>query len=53
MCNVVPEMCIEGFNSCNNQAEKNLNYLELVPLLLKEIQNLRERVKELENWRVE
>lgn len=38
----VPEICVDGGK------EKGINYVELVPLLLKEIQDLRKRVSELE-----
>ena len=39
---VMPEICTE------NDSEKAVNYMELVPILLKEIQDLRARVKALE-----
>lgn len=32
----------------NNESSKGINYMELIPVLLKEIQSLRTRVKELE-----
>lgn len=38
----VPEICVDSGK------EKGINYVELVPLLLKEIQDLRKRVSELE-----
>ena len=40
--NVIPEMCT------GDEANKGLMYTELIPILLKEIQNLRQRVSELE-----
>lgn len=40
---VMPEICVE-----NDQGEKAINYMELVPMLLKEIQDLRKRVSYLE-----
>ena len=39
---VVPEICIDGEDG------KAINYVELVPMLLREIQSLRKRVAELE-----
>lgn len=41
---VLPEICDPG----DEKTEKSINYVELVPVLLKEIQSLRKRVKELE-----
>lgn len=38
----VPEIC------SNNEGSKSINYVDLIPMLLKEIQDLRLRVKELE-----
>lgn len=43
--NVLPEICSEDDMS---QTPKSINYVELVPVLLKEIQCLRSRVKRLE-----
>ena len=40
---VMPEIC------ANNEGQKSINYIELIPMLLKEIQDLRKRVKELES----
>ena len=39
---VMPEICT------GNEADKGISYMELVPMLLKEIQGLRARVSELE-----
>lgn len=39
---VMPEICVE------NKGEKAINYMELVPMLLKEIQDLRKRIDKLE-----
>lgn len=39
----MPEICLE-----NDKGEKSINYVELVPMLLKEVQDLRKRVAELE-----
>ena len=39
----MPEICVESGDS------KAINYVDLIPMLLKEIQNLRKRVSELEN----
>ena len=39
---VMPEICTQ------DESEKAINYVELIPALLKEIQDLRKRVKELE-----
>ena len=39
---VMPEICEE------NEGNKSINYTELIPMLLKEIQDLRKRVAELE-----
>lgn len=39
---VMPEICT------NDESSKAINYVELIPVLLKEIQELRARVKELE-----
>ena len=39
---VMPEICT------GNEADKGISYMELVPMLLKEIQSLRARVSELE-----
>ena len=36
----------------NNESSKGINYMELIPVLLKEIQSLRTRVKELEEREV-
>lgn len=41
---VLPEICEPG----DERTDKAINYVELVPVLLKEIQSLRKRVKELE-----
>ena len=41
--NVIPEICT------NNEADKAINYVELIPMLIKEIQDLRSRVKTLED----
>ena len=40
---IMPEICVESGDS------KAINYVDLIPMLLKEIQNLRKRVSELEN----
>ena len=40
--NVMPEICTE------NNGDKAINYVEMIPMLLKEIQDLRARVKALE-----
>ena len=40
--NVMPEICTE------NDGDKAINYVEMIPMLLKEIQDLRARVKALE-----
>ena len=40
--NIVPQICLDDGQT------KTINYAELTPLLLKEIQNLRKRVKTLE-----
>ena len=40
---VMPELCITGAGT------KGINYQDLIPVLLKEIQELRKRVKDLEN----
>ena len=42
---VMPELC------SGNEGQKGINYMELVPMLLKEIQELRARVKALEERR--
>lgn len=47
---IVPEMCSE--TTTKDGTDKSLNYVELVPILLKEIQNLRTRVKALEEREV-
>ena len=39
---VMPEICT------GDEAEKGINYVEMIPMLLKEVQNLRQRVSELE-----
>ena len=39
---VLPEICVQNYN------DKAIMYMELIPMLLKEIQCLRKRVKELE-----
>lgn len=39
---VMPEIC------ANNEGQKSINYIELIPMLLKEVQDLRKRVAELE-----
>ena len=39
---IMPEICTD------NEADKAINYVELIPMLLKEIQDLRARVKQLE-----
>ena len=39
---IMPEICTE------TEDFKAINYVELIPMLLKEIQDLRARVKELE-----
>lgn len=44
---LLPEICSET-KSKNHQTEKGIDYVQLVPLLLKEIQDLRKRVSELE-----
>lgn len=44
---VMPEICIGDQNA--KAEDKAINYLELVPILLKEVQELRVRVKELEH----
>ena len=41
---VLPEICEPG----DEKTDKAINYVELVPVLLKEIQSLRKRVEELE-----
>jgi hypothetical protein len=38
----MPEICT------GDEAEKGINYVEMIPMLLKEVQNLRQRVSELE-----
>ena len=40
--NIIPEICFD-------EKEKGINYTELIPVLLKEIQSLRKRVASLEN----
>ena len=44
---IIPEICQENQGK-DGKKEKSINYVELVPLLLKEIQDLRKRVSELE-----
>lgn len=44
---VMPEICIGDENS--KADEKGINYMELVPMLLKEVQELRKRVSILED----
>ena len=44
---LLPEICQETQDK-NGGKQKGINYVELVPLLLKEIQDLRKRVSELE-----
>lgn len=39
---VMPEICT------GDEGQKAINYIELIPMLVKEIQDLRKRVKELE-----
>ena len=39
---IMPEICIQ------DEANKAISYVELIPALLKEIQDLRKRVAELE-----
>lgn len=41
---VVPEICVDG----PSDEQKGINYVELIPMLIKEIQDLRKRVAELE-----
>ena len=41
---ILPEICDPG----DDKTDKSINYVELVPVLLKEIQSLRKRVEELE-----
>lgn len=45
--NVLPNICSE--TDKDDPKTRAINYVELVPILLKEIQNLRKRVKELEH----
>lgn len=45
--NVLPEICVG--NDSTNSKEKAIRYTDLIPILLKEIQDLRKRVKELED----
>lgn len=45
---VLPEICDETKQNNSPEIVKSINYVELVPLLLKEIQDLRKRVAELE-----
>ena len=45
---VLPEICDETKQNNSPETVKSINYVELVPLLLKEIQDLRKRVAELE-----
>ena len=40
---IMPEICF-----CDEAGRKSINYVELVPVLLKEIQNLRKRLEEVE-----
>lgn len=40
---IMPEIC-----NCDEMGRKGINYVELVPVLLKEIQNLRKRLEEVE-----
>ena len=44
---VLPEICIGDESS--KPEDKGINYMELVPMLLKEVQELRKRVTDLEN----
>lgn len=44
---LIPEICQENQGK-DGKKDKSINYVELVPLLLKEIQDLRKRVSELE-----
>lgn len=48
---ILPEICNE-MPSSSGEITKSLNYVELVPILLKEIQSLRVRVKALEEREV-
>lgn len=48
---ILPEICV--VHGGGNGMNKTLNYVELVPLLLKEIQDLRARVKALEEREVD
>jgi len=41
---ILPEICLTGKNG-----EKSINYIELVPMLLKEIQDLRKEVAEMKS----
>ena len=43
---VMPEICSKN---PQDDRDKSINYIELIPMLLKEIQDLRKRVKELES----
>ena len=47
---IIPEICIEKQHE--DDTSKSINYVELVPILLKEIQSLRNRVKALEESEV-
>lgn len=46
MESIIPEICVERQDE--NSYNKSINYVEIVPLLIKEIQSLRHRVSELE-----
>lgn len=46
--NVIPEICSETKDENSNKTEKELNYIDIVPLLITEIKDLRKRVAELE-----
>ena len=44
---IIPEICVG--DKCSDAKDKAINYMDLVSILLKEIQSLRNRVKELES----
>lgn len=48
---VIPEVCIGS--ELADAKDKAINYVEFIPILLKEIQSLRQRVKELETQNVQ
>lgn len=43
MVDIFPNLCFE------NSGEKTISYIDLIPLLIKEIQSLKEKIKSLEN----